>query len=230
MRLTRQYQTGRVYWRFSVVCGSLLLLLTALWILAAYRDRRSLRFAMLAAGFGACLMMRYVEGTLGPYVVWLDTGLAEVLYLLPGLLSVFAAACLVRYPLCLRKEAASLRLRWAVLGLTILPVAGAWSLITRDIIKALEAPFHWDRLLWLTALPALMALGTPLLMGNRPRPVRRSLQLAFGCYALYTLTFAFEDSIPPVLHPALVAFAYTAILVLPFLLYLHWRTLPEIQS
>ena len=230
MRLTRQYQTGRVYWRFSVICGALLLLLLALWLLTTGRDRRSLRFALLAAGFGACLMMRYVEGTLGPYIVWLDAGLAELLYLLPGLLAIGAAACLVRYPLCLRQEATSVRLRWILPALTLLPIAGALALVTRDVIQALEAPFHGNRLLYLTAVPALMALMTPLLVGNRPRPVRRSLQLAFGCYALYTLIFAFEGNIPPVIHPAVVAFAYTAILLLPFLLYLHWRTLPEIQS
>lgn len=230
MRPTRQYQTGRAYWRFSVVCGGLLLLAIALWVLTAYRDRRSIRFAMLAAGFGACLMMRYVEGTLGPYVVWLDSGLAELLYLLPDLLAVFAAACLVRYPLCLRKEAASVRLRWALPVLTILPVAGALSLFTKDLIMALEAPFHQNRLLLLTALPAVMALITPRLAGNRPRPLRRSLQLAFACYALYTLVFAFEDHIPPVIHPVMVSFAYTTVLALPILLYLHWRTLPEIKA
>lgn len=229
MRLTRQYQTGRVFCRFSVVFGALLLLILALWLLTTRRDRLTLRFAMLSAGFGACLMMRYVEGSLGPYVVWLDTGLAELLYLLPGLLAIGAAACLVRYPLCLRKEPASLRLRWALPVLTILPIAGALSLVTRDVTKALEASFHWDSLLHLTALPALMALVTPRLTGHRARLIRRSLQLAFGCYALYTLIFAFEDNIPPVLHPALVAFAYTAILALPFLLYLHWRTLSARQ-
>ncbi len=230
MRLARQYQVGRVFWRISVVCGAWLLLILALWLLTIGRDRRSLRFAMLAAGIGACLMMRYVEGTLGPYVIWLDAGLAELLYLLPGLLAIGAAACVVRYPLCLRNEATSVRLRWILPVLTLLPIAGALALVTRDVIMALELPFHWDRLLSLTVVPALMALMTPLLAGNRPRPIRRSLQLAFGCYSLYSLIFAFESDVPPAIHPAVVAFAYTAVLLLPFLLYLHWRTLSGIPS
>lgn len=230
MRLTWQYQAGRAFQRFSVVFSAFLLLLGGLWMLISDRDRLSIRYAMVAAGIGAYLTLRYVEGTLGPYIVWIDNGLAEMLYLSPGLLALLGAACLTRYPLCLRKEPASTRLRWAVLGLTILPVLGTLSIVYRDIVKAIEAPYHGGRGCWMMFLPALTALATPLLAGRMPLRQRHTLWLAFGCCALFELTFAFEDSIPPVIHPMLISLAYSAVLVFPVLLYLHWRTLTRMTQ
>lgn len=223
MPLTRQYQTGRIYWRFSIVFGALLLLTGGLGLLLARKDRLSVRYATLAAGAGAMLTLRYPQGVLGPYVHWMDNGLAELLFLLPGVLMLLGAACLIRYPLCLRSDAASPRFRWTMLGLTIVTALGTLPMMMRDIIKAIQMPFVWERVVWLMALPALMVLLLPRLTGNGSHRQRQSLHLVYGCYALFTLIFTFEDQIPPVLHPLLVAVGYTAVLTLPILLWLHWR-------